>query len=424
MLKISKHYQLPPQNLQPSQQLEIIKQKLATRNQGWLDIDNAINLEKIDQVASKLKNKFQNIVVLGIGGSALGVTATLKALKHLYTNELATKTTPKLYILDNITPEFIAETLEVVDLQQTLFIVTTKSGTTPETLAQYFYFRELLNAKIGTEQAKKHFIFITDPSKGTLRQIAINDQIENFEIPSNIGGRFSVLTAVGLVPMALMGVDIRTMINGFKQAQTDFQTQNAANNQAFDLAYQQYQNYTEGKRNINVLMPYNNKLFSFSDWYRQLLAESIGKAADLDGNEVHIGITPVNALGVTDQHSQVQLYTEGPDDKLFIILKTKENHPNEHQQIIKTTDENFQFINNITFKKLLDTEMDATISALVKYKKPVTEIVIDKLTAESLGYLYMFFMLSVGVLGELLNINTYDQPGVELGKILTKENLI
>jgi glucose-6-phosphate isomerase len=424
MLKISKHYQLPPQNLQPSQHLETIKQKLATRNQGWLDIDTAINLEKIEQVASKLKNKFQNIVVLGIGGSALGVTATLKALKHLYTNELATKTAPKLYILDNITPEFIAETLEVVDLQQTLFIVTTKSGTTPETLAQYFYFRELLNAKIGTEQAKKHFIFITDPSKGTLRQIAINDQIENFEIPSNIGGRFSVLTAVGLVPMALMGVDIRTMINGFKQAQTDFQAQNAADNQAFDLAYQQYQNYTEGKRNINVLMPYNNKLFSFSDWYRQLLAESIGKAVNLDGNKVHIGITPVNALGVTDQHSQVQLYTEGPDDKLFIILKTKENHPNEHQQIIKTTDENFQFINNITFKKLLDTEMDATISALVKYKKPVTEIVIDKLTAESLGYLYMFFMLSVGVLGELLNINTYDQPGVELGKILTKENLI
>jgi glucose-6-phosphate isomerase len=424
MLKISKHYQLSLDNLTEKPQLEAIKQKLATRNQGWLDIDTAIDLEKIEQVASKLKNKFQSIVILGIGGSALGVTATLKALKHLYTNELATKTIPKLYILDNITPEFITETLEAIDLQQTLFIVTTKSGTTPETLAQYFYFRELLNAKIGNEEAKQHFIFITDPSKGTLRQIATTEQIESFEIPSNIGGRFSVLTAVGLVPMALMGVDIRAMINGFKQAQADFQTQNTTDNQAFDLAYQQYQNYTEGKRNINVLMPYNNKLFSFSDWYRQLLAESIGKAVDLDGNEVHIGITPVNALGVTDQHSQVQLYTEGPDDKLFIILKTKENHPNEQQQIIKTTDENFQFINNITFKKLLDTEMDATISALVKYKKPVTEIVIDKLTAESLGYLYMFFMLSVGVLGELLNINTYDQPGVELGKILTKENLI
>lgn len=424
MLKITKHYQLSFDNLRTNQQLETIKQKLATRNQGWLDIDSAIDIEKIEQVTSKLKNKFQSIVVLGIGGSALGVTATLKALKHLYTNELSANTPPKLYILDNITPEFIAETLDIIDLKKTLFIVTTKSGTTPETLAQYFYFRELINAKVGTEQARNNFIFITDPSKGTLRQIAINEEIENFEIPSNIGGRFSVLTAVGLVPMALMGVDIRAMISGFKQAQADFQAENETQNQAFDLAYQQYQNYTEGKRNINVLMPYNNKLFSFSDWYRQLLAESIGKAVDLDGNEVHIGITPVNALGVTDQHSQVQLYTEGPDDKLFIILKTKENHPNEQQQIIKTTDENFQFINNITFKKLLDTEMDATISSLVKYKKPVIEITIEKLTAESLGYLYMFFMLSVGVLGELLNINTYDQPGVELGKILTKENLI
>jgi glucose-6-phosphate isomerase len=239
MLKISKHYQLSLDNLTEKPQLEAIKQKLTTRNQGWLDIDTAIDLEKIEQVASKLKNKFQSIVILGIGGSALGVTATLKALKHLYTNELATKTLPKLYILDNITPEFITETLEAIDLQQTLFIVTTKSGTTPETLAQYFYFRELLNAKIGNEEAKQHFIFITDPSKGTLRLIATTEQIESFEIPSNIGGRFSVLTAVGLVPMALMGVDIRAMINGFKQAQANFQTQNTTDNQAFDLAYQQ-----------------------------------------------------------------------------------------------------------------------------------------------------------------------------------------
>ncbi|MBI2634763.1 glucose-6-phosphate isomerase [Candidatus Peregrinibacteria bacterium] len=374
-------------------------EKIRNRKHGFYEIlDDKNSIEKIKKFARQNIGRYKHFVVLGIGGSALGALCLQQSLSHIFKPN-------NLIVVDNIDPVLIKELEETINLKKTLFIVTSKSGTTVETLAQYYYFRKKTDA--AKLKPQNHFVFITDPEKGTLREIAKKENITAFEIPENIGGRFSVFTAVGLLPAALIGINIDRLIKGAKRGGKDFFAEQKK------LATIQYLLYKKNK-SINVIMPYAQKLIRLADWYRQLLAESIGKKFNNKGKQIHVGITPVNALGATDQHSQIQLYNEGPNDKLIIFIEVKNTgKPLKIPAIHK----------NLTFNKLLQTEKEATAAALTRNNRPNITIKIDSITEETLGELLMFFEGSIAFLGELFDINAYDQPGVELAKQLTKKML-
>lgn len=416
--KISPKHGLSAQELENATNLIAgYLEKIHEKKQGFYSvIDDKKTVEDIKKFAKRAESKFDEIIVLGIGGSALGTICLQQSLKHLFENERASavRKHPRLHVVDNIDPALITSIEDIIDYQKTLFIIVTKSGTTPETLAQYYYYRQRLE-KEGLK-ADEHFVFITDPEQGTLREIARKENMPAFDVPENVGGRFSVLTAVGLLPAALIGITIDKLLAGAQKMRDTFLSglnKNFEQNLPFQLAAIQYLLCQKGK-NINVLFPYSQKLIRFADWYRQLLAESIGKALNKKGEKVNVGITPLNALGVTDQHSQSQLYNEGPNDKLLIFLQVANLGPE-----IKIP----QLHGGISFNKLMQTEMQGTIESLTKNDRPNITITIPAVDEESLGQLFMLFEGATAFLGEFFGINAFDQPGVELSKQITKELL-
>ena len=390
---------------------------IANRYQGFYECIDEVNFSKINNYSEGVSGKYLYIVVLGIGGSALGTICLDQALKHIYSKEIDQY--PKLYVLDNIDPTLINEIQDVIDLEKTLFIVVTKSGSTPETLSQYSYFVNLISEQNHT--ISDHFVFITDPKDNILRKIASQNNIAVFDIPLNVGGRFSVLTSVGLLPAKLCGLDIDQLLNGARSMRDKFLSKDVDQNLSYQLAKIQFVLNSKGKT-MNVMLPYYQKLIKFADWYRQLLAESIGKSKNNDGEVVNVGITPVNALGVTDQHSQSQLYNEGPNDKLFIFFEVAQNVDIPIPSVIN--DDSMNFLRGVTFGKLLKTEMEATTISLTSNDRPNVSIYLDKLGAYELGELFMLFEGAIAFLGEMYEINAFNQPGVELSKIHTKELLL
>lgn len=383
--------------------------KIENRNQGFYKIvDDETAVEKIEEYTQRVKGKFNHVVVLGIGGSALGAICLKKSLKHLFENELKTKTAPRLHVLDNIDPTLISEIDDIIDYEKTLFIVISKSGGTPETLALYFHFREIFKRK--NLDLKKHFVFITGHT-GFLREQSEKHEIETFEIPENVGGRFSVLTAVGLLPSSLIETDIRAILKGAREMRDYFTDTDFEKNMPFKIALIQYLLGEKGKT-INVLMPYSQRLTGFADWYRQLLAESIGK-------KENVGLTPVNALGATDQHSQSQLYNDGPNDKFLMFIKVNNMGP----EIKIPADESAAYLKNVSLTKLLHTEMRGTIDSLTKNNRPNITFEIPQVDEYHMGALFMLFEGATAFLGELYQINAFDQPGVELSKKITKQLL-
>jgi len=365
--------------------------KIEARGQGFYKIvDDSV--DEILEYASSVEGKYDDIVVLGIGGSALGTICLQQALKHLHKPK-------KLHVLDNIDPTFLRELDDVVDYSRTLIIVISKSGGTPETLSQYFYFREKC----------ENFVFITGPT-GLLRETGDKEGIKMFEVPENVGGRFSVLTVVGLLPAALIGIDILALLKGAQEMRDKFLNENPNENIPYQIATLQYLHGKEG-RNMTVMMPYSQRLIRFTDWYRQLLAESIGKTPE-------VGLTPVSALGVTDQHSQSQLYMDGPDDKFFIMIKVEDLGP----EVMIPGDE-VDYLKGVSFNKLMHTEQKGTTDALTHNKKPNVTLNVPKVDEYNLGALFMLFEGATAFLGEFYGINAFDQPGVELSKKLTKELL-
>ena len=402
--------------------LALYIKQIQSRGQGFYSvIDNAKIVSEIEKFARTCHEKYSSIVVLGIGGSALGTICLAQSLKHLYENELKKRTAPKLYVLDNIDPVLMKEIEDVIDLKKTLFIVVTKSGGTPETLSQYFYFRKLTDQK--RLKPQKHFVFVTDPKVGLLRQIAREEEITTFNVPENVGGRFSVLTAVGLLPTALIGINIKKLIAGAQIMRNQFLNKIFEQNLPFQLAAVQYLLSQKGKT-INVLMPYAQKLIRFADWFRQLLAESIGKAQNNDGRVVNVGLTPINALGVTDQHSQSQLYNEGPNDKLIMFIRVNKRGVTVPIPNLYPNEPSVAFLKRANFNKLIEVEYQGTAQALTHNQRPNLTITIDQIDENHLGQLFMLFEGATSFLGEFFNINAFDQPGVELSKNLTKNILL
>ncbi len=413
--KISTHHGLTIGEIEKEFLLiEKFNDNIKEKKQGFLNLPDDDTLNKIESYTLTQKTKYNKIIVLGIGGSALGTSFLKQSLTHLFK-----PTHPTLEILDNIDPTLIKELTETLDLKTTLFIVVSKSGTTPETISQYFYFQSLIKKANLTE--KEHFIFITDKEKGFLNKINKNKEITTFTIPKNTGGRFSILTPVSLVPSSFININIRNLIKGAeKQIKTITQTD--TNNTSFLLATISYLLYKKHKT-INTLMPYSQKLIKFTEWYKQLLSESIGKKYDNEENKVNIGITPLNTVGATDQHSILQLFNEGPNDKLITLIKIKETN-NDIEIPMPYDEEELNYLKNTTFKKLLDTEMKGVEEALTKNGRPNITITLEKLDEENLGELIILFETMIAYLGEFFNINAFNQPGVELSKQITKKLLL
>lgn len=394
-------------------------EKIHKREQGFYKvIDDADLVGKINEFAPQVEGKFKDIVVLAIGGSSLGTICLQQSLTHLFRNSKHGQ--PKLHVIDNIDPILIEELEDVIDIANTLFIVVTKSGGTPETLSLYFYFRERCEKLY--KYAPDHFVFITDPEKGLLRKVANEENVPSFEVPPDVGGRFSVLTAVGLLPAKLIGLNIENLLKGAQEMRDSFLSEDPEKNLPFKLATIQYLLSQKGK-NINVMMPYSQKLIRFADWYRQLLAESIGKKLNNNNEEVNVGITPINALGATDQHSQSQLYNEGPNDKLHILLKVNSLGHQIPIPNLYPDNESVKYLNNVTFNKLIATEMEGTIQSLTQNDRPNITVELEQVDEHTLGQLFLLFEGATAFLGEFFNINAFDQPGVELSKQITKKLL-
>jgi len=382
--------------------------------EGYAFLKLPDNAKLIDQIrrfaAGQKKYQWENIIVLGIGGSALGVTAIKETLLGCF-HDITHK--PRLIVVDNIDPVFVTNAAEHLDMKKTLFIVISKSGGTVEPLALYALAKEKMEKLVG-KNWQKHFVFITDPVDGLLRKMATDDKITAFEIPPKVGGRFSVLSAVGLVPASLVALDVTGLLRGAKLMRGYIEKNKGIENPALLLAATQYLMDKEKGKPMTVIMPYCNELFRVADWYRQLLAESIGK-------NIKTGPTPINALGTTDQHSQVQLWNEGPDNKLVIFLRVLKHATD--LKIGHNLPKPMDFLNGKNLSAILDASYVGTSESLVKSGRPNLTIDIPKIDAVTLGALFMLFEFQVALLGLLYGVNAFDQPGVEHGKQITKKLL-
>lgn len=405
--------------------LDQAKAMLMTRREaGELDFSKLLismkaQIPEIIMYADTAAKKFENFVVLGIGGSALGPLAVHQALNHYYYNELTPEKRgyrPRLYVVDNIDPVRFTELLQVIDPNKTLFNVISKSGNTAETMAQFLIVRNILRLECGDNYAE-HIVITTDKEKGNLLPIAVNEGFQRFVIPAGIGGRFSELTPVGLLAAAICGIDINQLLEGALSMDRRIQeTQGVFSNPAELRAALAHLAWQQGKI-ISVFMPYSDGLKTMADWYAQLWAESLGKRYDRQGNTVHVGQTPVKALGVTDQHSQVQLYVEGPNDKVitFVGLESfKESQ--EIPALLEELPEDIQFLRGRTLEELLFAEQKATEYALTLAGRQHQKILLPSLDAYNVGQLLLLLEWETAYMGELLNINAFDQPGVEEGK--------
>jgi glucose-6-phosphate isomerase len=394
-----------------------------TEELGFFDLPAAIPVvDEIEGFANGVGQAFENVVVLGIGGSALGTIALKTALLNPYWNELNEEGRdffPRLYVLDNPDPETFSAFLDHIDIRRTLFNVISKSGGTAETMSQLLIVRERLEAELGLEGYRGHLVFTTDPEKGVLRKLAGEEQIATLPVPQNVGGRFSVLSAVGLFPAAMVGIEIRELLAGAQEMAERCSTPELERNPAALFAALQYLAATEAGAPIQVMMPYSDRLRDVADWWRQLWAESLGKERTRGGEVVNVGPTPVKSLGATDQHSQVQLYMEGPYDKTITFVtelgrKEDVEIPNLYPDVGE-----LGYLGGHTLGELLRVEKDATEAALTQRGRMNMTIALPEVTARSLGELFMLLQIATVYAGGLYGIDPMDQPGVELGKQFT-----
>ncbi len=373
-------------------------------------------------LVAKLRPWCGDLVVLGIGGSALGNIALQTALNPITYNlqSDASRGGPRLFVLDNVDPTLLKDTLSLLSrrLNKTVFNVISKSGETAETASQFMIIRELLRDRLGNEFSK-HIVATTDAEKGTLNKIARQDGYEMLIVPGDVGGRFSVLSQVGLFSAAMCGIDIDALLAGAAAMADRCTAADWTSNPACMLAAVQFLAYTTKGKPMHVMMPYSNRLYLLADWYRQLWAESLGKAVHRNGQPAFVGPTPIKALGTTDQHSQVQLYREGPNDKLVIFVEV-EKHP-EEVRIPEVFAEapGLAYLAKQKMSKLLNAEKIATEYALAKSQRPSVTIRWPAITPENVGAFIYLYEYTTSLMGELLDIDAYDQPAVELGKQAT-----
>lgn len=374
----------------------------------------------VKEYAALVRNRFDNILVLGIGGSALGGIAVTEALLKPYWNLLTPEQRnnyPRIFFLDNIDPDTMTALFDMLDWKKTLVNVITKSGDTAETMSQFLVVKKRLEQELGDDY-RKNIVATTDQRTGILRQISEQEGYKTFVVPDDVGGRFSVFSAVGLLPFALVGLDIDEITNGIKDMDLALKNTDINENIAAQNALIHYLMDTKLNKNLSVMMPYSSRLKYVSDWYVQLWAESLGKSETLNGGHVHIGPTPIKALGATDQHSQIQLYNEGPNDKIITFIRVGEfDNTLEIPKIFEYT--GIGYLGGKTINNLMNAEADSTKVSLSDYARPTVTITLPKVNGYNVAQLLYMLEVQTAIAGELYNINTFIQPGVEQAKNYT-----
>lgn len=403
-----------------SEQHARINAEHASQVQRWQDLpDNIALADEIAAFAAEARETYDDFILIGIGGSSLGAIATIMALCHPYRNLLpkGQRIGPRFFVLDNPDPEKVRATLETVDLSKTLVNVVSKSGQTAETAANFLVVREALVNAVGEEQAAKQIVATTDPESGILRQMATEQGFRTFPVPPGVDGRQTVLSAVGLIPAALAGVDIHGLLAGARAMRERASTDDVRQNPAYLLAALSVLSDTNHGKSMLVTMPYADALFGISDWFRQLWAESLGKKLSTDGQEVFAGQTPIKALGAIDQHSQVQLYTEGPNDKLIQLVAVEEYR--DSVAIPEPPHADLEYLKGGELGQLLSRERLATAWALTQAARPNLTITIPTIDAGIVGEFFYMMQLQTVMAGALYHVNPFGQPGVEAGKNAT-----
>ena len=371
------------------------------------------------QIAAHARRmKAENFLLVGIGGSSLGAQALFAALRPWYHNWLGKQRKgARFFVLDNVDSDLVDATLRMLKPRETVVNVVSKSGGTAETAANFMIVRRWLMTSLGKKFAD-HIVATTDPEKGELLNLARQEGYATFTVPPDVGGRFSVLTPVGLLPAHYCGVSILKLLDGAREMARIGLNEKLPNNLPLLSALIIYR-YLRRGRTTQVFMPYSSCLQSFADWYRQLWAESLGKKFDRHGQIVHAGQTLLGSIGTIDQHSQVQLLREGPDDKVVFFLQVGKSRretkiPKDLKQYPSSS-----YLGGHTLAELMNAECRATQYALASDDRPSLAMSIPEINEYTIGALIMFFELQTAFLGEMLGVNAYDQPGVEEGKLNT-----
>ncbi len=382
---------------------------------GFVDVvtDESLLAQSL-AFAESARGKFDDVVVLGIGGSALGTVALRTALLRPGWNALSAADRdgrPRLHVLDNVDPVTIAALLDRLHLARTLWIVISKSGGTAETMSQFL----IVHARYGAAglEPAGNFVFVTDPEQGALRPLARRLGVPALDIPPNVGGRFSVLTPVGILPAALAGIDVRALLAGAADMARRCETAELRRNPAGVYAVLQWLSDTVHGRTINVFMPYSDQLRDLADWFVQLWAESLGKVRR-DGS--FVGQTPLAALGATDQHSQVQLFMEGPENKTVTFVGVRERDVDLAMTGAFPDVTGVAYLAGHSLAELLRVELRATAGALARRGRPNLTIELERVDAWHVGGLMLLLELATAYGGQLYGVDAFDQPGVELGK--------
>jgi len=377
---------------------------------GWIELPTNYDKEEFNRIkkaAEKIKKDSDVLVVIGIGGSYLGARAVIDALTHSFYNSMSEekrKTPQIVYAGQNLSPVYMNELLEFISDKDISINVISKSGTTTEPAIAFRIFREVLETKYGVEEARKRIYVTTDKKKGALKTLSNEEKYETFVIQDNIGGRYSVLTAVGLLPIAAAGIDIDKLMTGAKIAQDKYNESNVKYNDCYKYAVIRNLLYDSGKT-IEIFANYEPKLHYFTEWWKQLYGESEGK--DLKG------IFPAGVDLTTDLHSMGQYIQDGRRDLIETVLSIKEN---ASEIVIQSDSQNLDGLNFLAEKTLgyvNQKAMEGTVLAHVTGNVPNMNIEIDKLDEENIGHLIYFFEKACAMSGSILDVDPFNQPGVE-----------
>lgn len=434
---------LDPDLLAPGSELHasaaaLTRKLSSTKGTGWerwrLLHENPVRTQHVEAVSAlvaRCRGQFDNMVVMGIGGSALGNIALQSALNPATYNLLpaSKRSGPRMFVVDNVDPSAFGAVLRHCEsseggLKRTLFNVISKSGETAETAAQFMVIRDLLKRALGSGYTS-NVVAITDPAKGTMRQICDAAGFATLPVPDGVGGRFSVLSPVGLFSASMCGIDINALLDGAAAMDGVCSRPDLHQNPAALLATVLVTLGSRKGKSNHVMMPYANALNLLADWYRQLWAESLGKKFDTSGSTVYAGFTPIKALGTTDQHSQVQLYREGPNDKAFALIEV-ESFASDNAAVPGDIGiptglgvEAISYLEGKSMTALLNAEKRATEYALVESQRPNLTITVPRIDAHHVGQFIYLWEMVTAYAGLMLGIDAYDQPAVETGKVAT-----